>query len=203
MPVAAATAAAALCLAGPASAAPAGVSIGDFFYKAERVQIDPGDSVTWTNQGNIAHTVTSRSGSPERFGSDTLDAGGIYSRTFAKPGRYSYICTLHPGSMSGVVQVGPDTTRPKVTSVKAKRGKKSVRVSFRLSEDAKVKATITRSGKRIATLASKTLAEGAGSLVYKPKALVAGRYKLALVATDAAGNRSRAVGGSFGVPRER
>lgn len=197
----AAVAAGALCLASPAQAAPANVSIGEFSYRAARVQIDPGESVTWTNKGDVAHTVTSRTGSPERFDSDQLDTGATFKRTFASPGRYAYICTLHPGQMSGVVQVGPDTTATKLTKLKAKRSRKSVRLTFRLSEDAKLKATITRSGKRVAVLTSKTLREGAGSLAYKPKKLAAGRYKVKLVATDAAGNKAKAVSGSFSVPR--
>lgn len=192
--------AAALLFAAPAGAAPANVSIGEFFYKSGRVQINPGETVTWANKGDVLHTVTSASGAPERFDSDQLDSGKTFSRAFAKPGRYSYSCTLHPGLMSGVVQVGPDKTPAKLSKLKAKRGKQSVKLSFRLSEDAKVKATITRSGKRVKTLSSKTLKPGTGSLVYKPKKLAAGRYKVKLVATDVAGNKAKAVSGSFSVP---
>lgn len=198
---AAAVVAGALCLAAPAAAAPAGVSVSEFAYRAARVQIDPGESVTWTNRGDVAHTVTSRVGSPERFGSEQLDAGATFTKTFTRRGRYAYICTLHPGQMSGVVQVGPDTTAARLTRLTFKRGRTSVRLSFRLSEDAKVKATIMRAGKRVAVLASKTLHEGTGSLAYKPKALAAGRYTVKLVATDAAGNRAKAVAGRFSVPR--
>jgi plastocyanin len=202
-PLAAATVlGSALCLAGPAQAAPANVSIGEFFYKSGRVQIDPGQAVTWTNKGDVLHTVTSRGGDPERFDSDQLDTGKTFSRTFTKPGRYAYMCTLHPGLMYGVVQVGPDKTPAKLSKLKAKRGKKSVRLSFALSEDAKVKATITRSGKRVKTLSSKTIKQGSGSLTYKPRSLTAGRYKVKLVATDVAGNKAKAVSGSFSVPKK-
>ena len=60
---------ASLMVAAPAHAASQSVSIGDFFYRADRARIDPGDSVTWTNRGEVLHTVTSRRGAPEGFNS--------------------------------------------------------------------------------------------------------------------------------------
>ena len=121
-------------VAAPAHAASQNASIGDFFYRADRVRIEPGDSVTWTNRGQVLHTVTTSRGAPQRFDSGFVDSGQTFTRVFAMAGTYDYVCTLHPGQMAGVVQVGPDRVRPVVSRLSARAGKR-VRVAYRLSEE--------------------------------------------------------------------
>jgi plastocyanin len=176
------------------------VATGDFFFKPKRLEIVPGDTVTW-KFADETHNLASRKGAPEKVRSGDKDEGTTYSFTFTKPGRYSYECTIHLGLMDGVVQVGPDTTPPKLTKAKAKRGKKSVRVSFRLSEDAKVKASVKRAGKTVKTIRTKALAEGARSVVFKPKKLTPGRYRVTLAPTDIERNAGKAVSAKFTVPK--
>jgi plastocyanin len=180
-----------LALAAPAGgASTANVSVGEYFYRAQTVRIDPGDSVTWTNRGEILHTVTSRSGAPERFNSGDLDAGKAFTRAFPKAGTYEYLCTIHPSLMSGVVQVGPDTVKPKLSRVRSSAGKK-VKVSFSLSERASVVVKVVRKGKAVRTLRRSRLARGSHSVTAKLPA--AGRYTVTVQATDAAKNRSKTV----------
>jgi plastocyanin len=180
-----------LALAGPAgSAQTASVSVGEYFYRAPAIQIDPGDSVTWTNKGQILHTVTSRKGVPERFDSGNLDSGQAFTRVFAKAGTYAYLCTIHPTLMSGVVQVGPDTVKPRVTRPKARAGKK-VKVSFALSERASVVVKVLRKGKAVRTVRKSRLASGSHSVTAKLPA--DGHYTVSIQATDAAKNRSKTV----------
>jgi plastocyanin len=176
------------------------VQTGDFFYKPKRLEVAPGDTVTW-KFADETHNVTSRQGAPVKIRSGDKDPGTTYSFTFTTPGRYSYTCTVHPGLMFGVIQVGPDTTPPKLTKPKAKRGKKSVKVSFRLSEDARVKATVKRGGKKVKTIKTRTLGEGARSLVFKPKKLTPGHYRVTLVPTDIEKNAGKAVTVKFAVPK--
>ena len=104
--------------------------------------------------------------------------------------------------MVGVVQVGPDRTAPKLARVKVKRGKKSVKVSFAVSENARVKATFKRGRKTVKTLRTKTLDEdNPGSVTYKAKKLKAGSYSVSLVVTDTPGkNSAKAVKKKFKVP---
>jgi plastocyanin len=197
--------AAALIPAASAGAANQAVSMKDDFFEPKRVQVDPGDTVTWTNLGSSAHTATSRTGAPAPFDSGEKDPLQAFAFTFTAPGRYSYLCTIHFG-MVGVVQVGPDTTPPKLKGVKVakvKRGAKSVKVSFGVNEDARVKATFKRGKKSVKTLTSKLLTEDSGSsLRYKPRKLKPGRYSVSLVATDQpAGNASKPVKKSFKVPK--
>jgi plastocyanin len=188
---------ASLVLVAPAgSAQTANVSVGEYFYRAKTIRIDPGDSVTWTNRGDILHTVTSRRGAPERFGSPNLDAGQAYTRAFPKAGTYDYLCTIHPSLMSGVVQVGPDTVKPTVSGARARAGKK-VKVSFSLSERASVVVKVVRKGKAVRSVRKSGLARGARSVTAKLPA--AGHYTVSIQATDAAKNRSKTVKTSLDV----
>ncbi len=62
--------------------------------------------MTWTNQDDIEHTVTS--GTPDRpdgrFNSRLAGKGATFSFTFTEPGTYSYFCNRHQ-SMRGQVRV--------------------------------------------------------------------------------------------------
>ena len=175
------------------------VTVGDFFYKPKRLEVPVGDTVTW-NFTDETHNVTSRRTAPAKVRSGDRADGTSFSFTFTKPGRYSYMCTIHPGIMEGVVQVGPDTTPAKVTRAKAKRGKKSVRVSFTLSEDAKVKAVFTRAGKRVKAVSPKLLKEGPHSVTFKPKKLTPGSYRVKITTRDFKGNSGKAPSVKFKVP---
>ena len=78
------------------------VQVVDFAFNPGAVDVVAGTTVTWVNGGAALHTVTASDGS---FDSGLLSAGGgRYSRRFATPGTYPYLCGLHP-SMSGVVRV--------------------------------------------------------------------------------------------------
>ncbi|MEI7743769.1 MAG: plastocyanin/azurin family copper-binding protein, partial [Chloroflexota bacterium] len=78
------------------------VGIVDFAFNPGTVDVVAGTTVTWVNTGAALHTVTASDGS---FDSGLVTAGGgRFSRRFAVPGTYPYLCALHP-SMSGVVRV--------------------------------------------------------------------------------------------------
>ncbi len=72
------------------------------FFSPAALSISVGDTVRWTNDGNIAHTVTSGTGGsfpgdPDGlWDSGFLDLGQSYSRTFDTPGTFTVFCTLHP-----------------------------------------------------------------------------------------------------------
>ena len=190
-----------LAPAASAGAASQAVSMNDNVFSPANIQVDPGDTVTWTNKGVAEHTATSRAGAPAPFDSGLKPPGQSYSFTFQAPGRYAFYCQPHEIlGMQGVVQVGPDNTPPKVTGVKVKRGKKSVKVTFKLNEEARVKATFRRGKKKIKTVTTKLLDADTHSVSYK-KRLASGSYSVTLVATDAAKNASKAVKKSFRVPK--
>lgn len=92
----------------PVSSAPVAtnsVSIKDFAFGPAEVTVKIGTTVTWKNADSDPHTVTS-TGNSGPLRSPTLSQGESYSYTFAKPGRYDYLCTIHP-FMTATVTVTP------------------------------------------------------------------------------------------------
>lgn len=77
------------------------VTIRNFAFGPQIVAVKLGTTVHWANQDSEAHTVTSDTGA---FNSPVLQPGAGYSFTFAKPGTYSYHCSIHP-FMTGKVVV--------------------------------------------------------------------------------------------------
>ncbi|HSD57308.1 MAG TPA: cupredoxin family copper-binding protein, partial [Methanotrichaceae archaeon] len=77
------------------------VEIRDFSYQPGTLTVAAGTTVTWTNDGNVPHTVTS---DERTFDSGDIAPGGSFSYTFTQPGSYPYHCTLHP-SMQGQIEV--------------------------------------------------------------------------------------------------
>lgn len=79
------------------------IAISDFTFKPAVLTITAGQSVRFVNRDQEAHTVTA---SDNSFDSAGLDTGGSWSHTFAKPGKYTYYCELHP-YMKGTIIVLP------------------------------------------------------------------------------------------------
>jgi plastocyanin len=78
------------------------VIINNFAYSPQSVSVSAGDTVTWRNDHNVAHTVTSDSGS--ELDSPVLSQGQTYQHIFSQAGTYPYHCTIHP-TMTGSVAV--------------------------------------------------------------------------------------------------
>lgn len=106
------------------------VVLDDDFFSPQHLTITAGDSVRWTNQGNMPHNVVANDGSfrcaegcdnpsgPEIYhepGSgnspgDPSTAAWSFSRTFNEPGQIGYFCEAHgaPGlGMFGTITVEP------------------------------------------------------------------------------------------------
>ena len=56
------------------------VSIQDFFFDPDQLNVAPATTVTWVNEGEAPHTVTSTDG--KELDSATLQPGDTYSFTF-------------------------------------------------------------------------------------------------------------------------
>jgi len=63
-----------------------------------------GGTITWTNLGTQAHTVTSSDGA---FDSGPVAPGESATIQFDTPGDFAYVCTPHPW-MKGIVHVSAD-----------------------------------------------------------------------------------------------
>jgi plastocyanin len=85
----------------PASGGTA-VSVQDNTFDPGTIKVKVGDTVEWTNEGGIAHTVTATGGAD--FDSGSLAPGDTFSFTADKAGTISYVCTFHPG-MQGTIEV--------------------------------------------------------------------------------------------------
>ncbi len=84
-----------------ATASPgAGGTIDNFSFSPPTITVAAGTTVTWTNNDDIPHTVRAVDGG---FHSKAMDTGDSYSFAFAKPGVYSYFCSLHPKLVGKVV----------------------------------------------------------------------------------------------------
>lgn len=78
------------------------VAIAEFVFDPPMLEIATGDTVTWTNQDAIPHTVSFDG--MEIADSPPLDQGESFSVTFDTPGTYAYQCNPHP-DMRGTVVV--------------------------------------------------------------------------------------------------
>lgn len=77
------------------------VSISNFAFMPQNITINPGMTVTWTNNDSVTHTVTADNG---MFNSGNLAPGQSFSFTFPSTGTFTYHCSIHP-SMTGTVTV--------------------------------------------------------------------------------------------------
>jgi plastocyanin len=100
-----AVAAVVVAAAGVAGAATEEVSITDTGFGPPIVEIAPGDSVTWTNDGTAPHDVTSDTGAWAPSGSLEPGSVGSFSFTFDSAGTYPYRSTLDGAEFTGQVIV--------------------------------------------------------------------------------------------------
>lgn len=79
------------------------VSIANMAFNPADITVKKGTKVTWTNNDNIAHTVTEsdNKGGPS---SPEMAPGSSYSFTYDQIGTFSYHCSIHP-DMTGTVTV--------------------------------------------------------------------------------------------------
>jgi|GEM_PF-621935 plastocyanin len=89
----------------PTHAATITVTMTDDHFTPQTITINAGDTVTWLNQGAMAHTATADSGA---FDSGSVQPGQSFSATFNQSGTYAYHCKFH-GSAGGIGMAGSIT----------------------------------------------------------------------------------------------
>ena len=70
----------------------------------DTVRVKVGSTIQWTNFDSIDHNVTSEGG-PQRFASKNFGEGATFTVQLTKPGVIHYLCTIHPASMNGTIDV--------------------------------------------------------------------------------------------------
>lgn len=79
------------------------VTISNFAFDPATITIKAGQTVTWTNQDTVAHTVVADDNS---WKSPDINNGASFSHTFTTAGTYAYHCSIHP-KMKATVIVTP------------------------------------------------------------------------------------------------
>ena len=80
-------------------------------FDPKEVHIIPNSTVTWINNDNVTHTVTSgdpQQGTDGKFDSGLLKLGKEFSHTFNEAGTFNYYCQIHP-AMTGTIIVDVST----------------------------------------------------------------------------------------------
>ena len=87
----------------PAAAKTAGttVEMTNTTFQPQSIDVKVGDTVTFVNKDEIAHTATAGDGS---FDSKTMEAGASFTFKPTKAGKIAYVCNFHPG-MTGTINV--------------------------------------------------------------------------------------------------
>jgi plastocyanin len=86
---------------GETPASGATVKIDNFSFGPANITIPAGSTVTWTNNDDVPHVVTSDDN--KMFKSKALDTDDRFSFTFTKPGTYNYYCAIHPKMVAKIV----------------------------------------------------------------------------------------------------
>jgi plastocyanin len=70
----------------------------------DTLRVKVGSTIRWKNFDTIEHNVTSQGG-PQKFASKNFGEGGTFEIKALAPGVIHYLCTIHPTSMNGSVEV--------------------------------------------------------------------------------------------------
>jgi plastocyanin len=91
--------------AGEASSG-AKVAVKLFQFQPAELEVKAGTTVTWTNEDDIGHTITSGTSENKdgRFDMRLAGKGATFSFTFTQPGTFTYFCNRHQ-SMQGRIRV--------------------------------------------------------------------------------------------------
>jgi plastocyanin len=68
------------------------------------IRVKAGSKIWWTNFDSLQHNVTSVGG-PQRLSSGNFGEGGSYEVQLTRPGVIHYLCTNHPATMNGTIEV--------------------------------------------------------------------------------------------------
>jgi plastocyanin len=79
------------------------VKIKDMAFDPDKLEIQVGETVKWTNEDDRDHTVTCKQ-KENGFKSGNLGNGDTFEQKFEKAGKYSYNCSYHP-RMKGTITV--------------------------------------------------------------------------------------------------
>ncbi len=74
--------------------------VKSYRFDPKTIEVEAGETVTWTNEDNFTHTVQVEGQEDHK-----VERGESVEITFDEPGTYDYVCTLHSQDMDGTVIV--------------------------------------------------------------------------------------------------
>ena len=95
--------------AAPSQSAPVQSGVVPIAYRniaidPDTVRVKVGSTIKWTDYDPVEHNVTSKSG-PLKFASPDFGEGHSVEFKMTKPGIIHYLCTIHPATMNGTIEV--------------------------------------------------------------------------------------------------
>jgi plastocyanin len=70
----------------------------------DTVRVRVGSTIRWTSYDSVEHNVTSQGG-PQKFASPNFGEGAGFEVKATRPGVIHYLCTNHPTTMNGTIEV--------------------------------------------------------------------------------------------------
>ncbi|WP_411859300.1 cupredoxin family copper-binding protein [Burkholderia sp. BKH01] len=68
------------------------VTIEGMRFNPDSLTVEHGDKIVWVNKDLVAHTATAA----HAFDSHEIKPDASWTYVAREPGRYAYVCTLHP-----------------------------------------------------------------------------------------------------------
>jgi plastocyanin len=95
--------------AAPPASAPVQSGVVQIGYRniaiaPDTLKVKVGSTIRWTNYDAVEHNVTSRGG-PAPLASGNFGEGKTFEAKLSVPGVIHYLCTNHPTSMNGTIEV--------------------------------------------------------------------------------------------------
>jgi plastocyanin len=86
-------------------------TMGDKAFSPNPIQTKVGDTIIWTNNDSVPHTVTSGTGPNDpNMGKDfdvgistPISPGSTFSHKFTTAGEFPYFCQIHPTMVGNVI----------------------------------------------------------------------------------------------------
>ena len=85
------------------------VTIVDFAFEPATLDVSAGATVSWTNTGQVVHTVTADNSA---FNSGEMSPGATVTGAFDTPGTYTYHCSIHPDMAGTLIVTAAGETAP-------------------------------------------------------------------------------------------
>ena len=75
----------------------------DNTFRVQNIQVAPGTTVTWSNDGRNEHDVLPVEGDDWGVEVEGFQPGDSYEHTFNEPGVYPYYCSIHGSTTAGMI----------------------------------------------------------------------------------------------------